>query len=109
MDRRDFLWSVAAASSMAGFQPGQTPRSSPNQRGLKLGTVTYNIAKDWDLPTLIKNLTDTGFEAVELENDTQARGRDLAACVGAGGGAETVQGLARENRRSRNDLRVSVG
>ena len=51
---------------MAGFQPGQTPRSSPNQRGLKLGTVTYNIAKDWDLPTLIKNLTDTGFEAVEL-------------------------------------------
>jgi sugar phosphate isomerase/epimerase len=66
MDRRDFLWSVAAASSMAGFQPGQTPRSSPNQRGLKLGTVTYNIAKDWDLPTLIKNLTDTGFEAVEL-------------------------------------------
>jgi sugar phosphate isomerase/epimerase len=66
MDRRDFLWSVAAASSMAGFRPGQAPRSSPNQRGLKLGTVTYNIAKDWDLPTLIKNLTDTGFEAVEL-------------------------------------------
>ena len=51
---------------MAGFRPGQTPRSLPNQRGLKLGTVTYNIAKDWDLPTLIKNLTDTGFEAVEL-------------------------------------------
>jgi sugar phosphate isomerase/epimerase len=66
MDRRDFLWSVAAASSLAGFQPDQTPRSSPNRQGLKLGTVTYNIAKDWDLPTLVKNLAETGFEAVEL-------------------------------------------
>ena len=33
---------------------------------MKLGTVTYNIAKDWDLPTLIKNLTEAGFDAVEL-------------------------------------------
>ena len=78
MDRRDFLWSVAAASSIAGVQPGQTPRSSANQRGLKLGTVTYNIAKDWDLPTLIKNLSDTGFDGGRAENDTQAWRRDLA-------------------------------
>ena len=109
MDRRDFLWSVAAASSMTGFQPGQTPRSSPNQRGLKLGTVTYNIAKDWDLPTLIKNLTDTGFEAVELRT-THKHGVEISLPgVGAGGGAETVRGLAREDWRSRNDMRVSVG
>jgi sugar phosphate isomerase/epimerase len=34
--------------------------------GCKLGTVTYNLAKDWDIPTLIKNCEMTGFEAVEL-------------------------------------------
>lgn len=34
--------------------------------GMHLGTVTYNIAKDWDVPTLIKNCTETGFEGVEL-------------------------------------------
>ena len=34
--------------------------------GFKLGLVTYNLAKDWDIPTLIKNCEATGFEAVEL-------------------------------------------
>ena len=34
--------------------------------GFKLGTVTYNLAKDWDIPTLIKNCVLAGFEAVEL-------------------------------------------
>jgi sugar phosphate isomerase/epimerase len=38
----------------------------PGPHGLKLGTVTYNIAKDWDVPTIIKNLTEAGFDAVEL-------------------------------------------
>lgn len=31
-----------------------------------LGTVTYNICKDWDLETLISKLEAAGFEAVEL-------------------------------------------
>ena len=30
------------------------------------GAVTYNIAKDWELLTLIADLTETGFDAVEL-------------------------------------------
>ena len=34
--------------------------------GFKLGLVTYNLAKDWDIPTLIKNCVQTGLEAVEL-------------------------------------------
>ncbi len=33
---------------------------------MKLGTVTYNLAKDWDIETLIKNCTATQFEGVEL-------------------------------------------
>jgi len=33
---------------------------------MKLGLVTYNLAKDWDVPTLIDMCTKTGFEGVEL-------------------------------------------
>jgi sugar phosphate isomerase/epimerase len=33
---------------------------------LRLGTVTYNIAKDWDLPTILKRLEALQFEGVEL-------------------------------------------
>ncbi len=31
-----------------------------------LGTVTYNIAKDWDVETIIRNCTEAKFEGVEL-------------------------------------------
>jgi sugar phosphate isomerase/epimerase len=33
---------------------------------MKLGAVTYNILKDWDLETLITRLEEAKFEAVEL-------------------------------------------
>ncbi len=33
---------------------------------LQLGTITYNIAKDWDLPTLLKKLEALGYQGVEL-------------------------------------------
>ncbi len=33
---------------------------------MHLGAVTYNILKDWDLETSIRNLEAAGFEAVEL-------------------------------------------
>ena len=82
MDRRDFLVSVVATSSLAGVQPGQTPRASADRRSLKLGTVTYNIAKDWDLPTLVKNLGDTGFDAVELRT-THKHGVELSLSAAA--------------------------
>lgn len=38
-----------------------------------LGLVTYNLARDWDLATLLKNCRDTGFAAVELRT-THAHG-----------------------------------
>ena len=40
---------------------------------MKLGTVSYNLAKDWDIPTIIKNLTEAGFEGIELRT-THAHG-----------------------------------
>jgi len=33
---------------------------------LKLGIVTYNIAKDWDIETIISKCVDLGYEGVEL-------------------------------------------
>ena len=33
---------------------------------MRLGLVTYNLAKDWDLATLIANCEQTGFAGVEL-------------------------------------------
>lgn len=40
---------------------------------MRLGLVTYNIARDWDLPTLIRNCQASGFEGVELRT-THAHG-----------------------------------
>jgi len=40
---------------------------------MKLGLVTYNMAKDWDIQTIIENCEATGFEGVELRT-THAHG-----------------------------------
>ena len=69
MDRRDFLAAAVGVPALAGAvddQRGQAPSAPAEPQGLKLGTVTYLIAKDWDVPTIIKNLTEVGMDAVEL-------------------------------------------
>ena len=76
MHRRDFLSTVVLVPALSGLRPDQSPRP-PASRGLKLGTVTYNIAKDWDVPALIKNLTEAGYEAVELRA-THKHGVEIA-------------------------------
>ena len=65
MNRRDFLASTLVVPAAAAL-PGQPPRPASAKPGLKLGTVTYNIAKDWDVPTIITNLTEVGMDGVEL-------------------------------------------
>jgi sugar phosphate isomerase/epimerase len=66
MNRRDFLSSVAVVPALALRQSPQPAAPQPARGGLKLGAVTYNIAKDWDVPTIIKNLAEAGFDGVEL-------------------------------------------
>lgn len=36
---------------------------------MKLGIVTYNIGKDWDVPTLIKNCEAAGIQGAELRTE----------------------------------------
>jgi sugar phosphate isomerase/epimerase len=54
---------------------------------MKLGTVTYNLARDWDVETIIRNCEAAGFEGVELRtthahkveiNLTKAQRADVA-------------------------------
>jgi sugar phosphate isomerase/epimerase len=80
MNRRDFLAGLTLAPALTPIASAtaQQPAASPSaRRGLKLGTVTYNIAKDWDIPTLIKSLTEANFEAVELRT-THKHGVEIA-------------------------------
>ena len=44
---------------------------------MKLGLVTYNMAKDWDVPTIIENCATTGFQGVELRT-THAHNVEVA-------------------------------
>lgn len=66
--RKEFLTSLAAMAGMM-MVPG-TIAGSPFQRRvkprLKFGMVTYLWGKDWDLPTLIDNLTKAEVYGVEL-------------------------------------------
>lgn len=64
--RRAFLQTSLAAALAAGVEARDKANPALGGGGFKLGLVTYNLAKDWDVPTIIKNCELTGFEAVEL-------------------------------------------
>jgi len=40
---------------------------------VKLGLLTYDIAKDWDLPTLLDHAREIGFEGIEFRVDLNHR------------------------------------
>ena len=68
VSRRDLL-KAGMAFAAAGFCAGagaQSEAPKPNACGLKLGLVTYNLAKDWDLDTILERCNKTGFNYIEL-------------------------------------------
>jgi hypothetical protein len=74
--RRELFAAAAgiAATGAAGIQT--TARAQAQTAGdppFKLGTVTYNVPKDWDLATLLKVLPQAGVGAVEFRT-THAHG-----------------------------------
>jgi sugar phosphate isomerase/epimerase len=79
--RRSFLKSLSlAAASIAATTPlaFAAPRAAVSGGvGMKLGTVTYNLAKDWDIETIIKNCAETGFSGVEART-THAHGIEVS-------------------------------
>src|SRR5680860_286139 len=65
--RSEFIRNLSMFSALVAF-PGQLLTSNSNLRGskMKLGLVTYLWAKDWDIPTIIKNCTEANILGVEL-------------------------------------------
>jgi sugar phosphate isomerase/epimerase len=61
--RRDFL----AASAVVGTAGLRLPLAGAADEvaRFKLGLVTYNVPKDWDLPTILKVCKEVGIAAVE--------------------------------------------
>jgi sugar phosphate isomerase/epimerase len=45
---------------------GREPSFITSKPKMKIGIVTYNIAKDWDVATIVKNCAETKFQGVEL-------------------------------------------
>ncbi|MFQ6097739.1 MAG: sugar phosphate isomerase/epimerase family protein [Armatimonadota bacterium] len=72
VDRRRFLkGATRVAAALAGLSLARggsaaKPTRREHKRAMKLGTVTYNLARDWDVPTIIEMCAKTGFEGVEL-------------------------------------------
>jgi sugar phosphate isomerase/epimerase len=72
--RRSFLKATAltgttlAIARESGFAAQALGQKSflVRQPRMKLGTVTYNLAQDWDVPTIIKNCEAAKFQGVEL-------------------------------------------
>lgn len=70
-NRRQFLQAATLAALSSGVPLGNAQKSFAASSGsdLKLGLVTYQWGKDWDIPTLIKNCTEAGFRGVELRTE----------------------------------------
>ncbi|MCX5644877.1 MAG: sugar phosphate isomerase/epimerase [Phycisphaerae bacterium] len=82
--RRELLrWSMAIGTastlvsiSARGANPQSAIHNPQSPKPLKLGLMSYTLAKDWDIDTIIKNCKETGFEHVELRT-THAHGVEV--------------------------------
>jgi sugar phosphate isomerase/epimerase len=65
--RRQFIKEISLAAGGIVLLPAFSCTSGklPGEN-MKLGLVTYNWGKDWDIPTIIKNCTGSGIPGVEL-------------------------------------------
>jgi len=70
------LASFGSVARAAGAK-AEEPKESGTPPPFKLGLVTYELAKNWDVETIIKNCETTGFEAVELRT-THKHGVELS-------------------------------
>jgi len=72
--RRDFLKATALAAAGMGaieFATSGAEKAAPRnfllgKPQMKIGLVTYQLAQDWDVPTIIKNCEAARFDGVEL-------------------------------------------
>ena len=73
-NRRNFLKAAGLGSGVLGLEyqallaaeAVRQPSFLVRAPKMKLGTVTYNLAQDWDIDTIIKNCEAARFDGVEL-------------------------------------------
>jgi sugar phosphate isomerase/epimerase len=75
LTRRKLLTSGGAAAALASLEGTrmQSAEAASKEPPFKLGTVSYNVPKDWDLPTLCKLLPQAGIKGIEFRT-THAHG-----------------------------------
>jgi sugar phosphate isomerase/epimerase len=74
IDRRQFLGAASLGLGTLGFPlsfsaqaaAAEKPSFLTGKPGMHLGLVTYNLAADWDIATIIKNCEAAKLEGVEL-------------------------------------------
>ncbi len=70
MNRRIFLKrSLASGVALGTMGAWSIPELLAQQTGMKLGLVTYQWGKEWELPELIANCEKTGYMGVELRTE----------------------------------------
>jgi sugar phosphate isomerase/epimerase len=70
LSRREWVrLSLGGAAALAGARAAWASRVGP----FHLGLVTYNVAREWDLDTLLRLVAEAGFEGVEFRS-THAHG-----------------------------------
>lgn len=89
ISRRHFLQTSAVAGT-AAIVPGlaipsvidqkQEAGVILNKNPLKIGLMTYLLGRDWDIETIIKNCTASGFQSVELRT-THGHGVEVTLSV----------------------------
>lgn len=72
IDRR--RWLTEAALAAVAASSARTARAAGR---LRLGIVTYNVAKDWDVDTILRIVREAGLEGVEFRT-THAHGVEPA-------------------------------
>ena len=78
LSRREMIVGGASALALAAALPADAAANLQEKpRKMKLGTITYNVAKDWDLPTLVDHVKKAGLEGVELRTQ-HAHGVEIA-------------------------------
>jgi len=80
-DRRCFLKTAALGVGTLALARPQLDAAEPTasfarRSSIRIGLVTYNLAKDWNIETLIKNCEAAKFEGVELRT-THAHGVEV--------------------------------
>src|SRR5674476_736531 len=66
LSRRLFIQKSVTSGIVLAAMNHFSAYSMPAYSRMRLGLVTYQWAKDWDLPTLIANCVKTGLLGIEL-------------------------------------------